>query len=59
MINRIVPTHFIEVWKSSIYYGVTYHTLCGEIKMLNHALYVSEIITIETIAIWKIKFKYK
>lgn len=52
---RIEATHFIEVWKGENH--KTHNTNCLEIGILKRILLHGEIFHIETIAIWKIKFK--
>jgi hypothetical protein len=54
---RIEATHFIEVYKG-ISYNRTRNTTCMKIKYLKEALEDTKSCNwIETVAIWKIKFK--
>lgn len=56
MKKRLVPTHFIEVWKGR-FNDYIYSGKVEEIMFLDIILLSTLRIGFETIAIWKIRFK--
>ena len=53
--QRITPTHFIEVWKGIT--GTIYNNNIYVLDLMEYCLNNTKEIEGETIAIWKIKFK--